>query len=183
MSFAALSTIIAVFEEIISFYIDLFGYSRKKAVCLNLVVIPLLSLPAVFGYNIWSGIHPLGLDSSIMDLEDFLVSYNLLPLGSMVFVLFCTRKNGWGWQKFIQEVNDGEGMKIPGWLQNYMAYVLPAVIVIVYLKGYYDTFAGRGLHVLIPWMIFAVALLMAIFFIVFAKTKPDGKEVEIESGT
>ena len=115
--------------------------------------------------------------------EDFLVSYNLLPLGSMVFVLFCTRKNGWGWQKFIQEVNDGEGMKIPGWLQNYMAYVLPAVIVIVYLKGYYDTFAGRGLHVLIPWMIFAVALLMAIFFIVFAKTKPDGKEVKTGSGT
>ena len=183
MSFAALSTIIAVFEEIISFYIDLFGYSRKKAVCLNLVVIPLLSLPAVFGYNIWSGIHPLGLDSSIMDLEDFLVSYNLLPLGSMVFVLFCTRKNGWGWQKFIQEVNDGEGMKIPGWLQNYMAYVLPAVIVIVYLKGYYDTFAGRGLQVLIPWMIFAVVLLMAIFFIVFAKTKPDGKEVKTGSGT
>lgn len=146
MSFAALSTIIAVFEEIISFYIDLFGYSRKKAVCLNLVVIPLLSLPAVF-------------------------------------VLFCTRKNGWGWQKFIQEVNDGEGMKIPGWLQNYMAYVLPAVIVIVYLKGYYDTFAGRGLHVLIPWMIFAVVLLMAIFFIVFAKTKPDGKEVKTGSGT
>lgn len=74
-------------------------------------------------------------------------------------------------------------MKIPGWLQNYMAYVLPAVIVIVYLKGYYDTFAGRGLHVLIPWMIFAVVLLMAIFFIVFAKTKLDGKEVKTGSGT
>ena len=183
MSFASLSTVIAVFENIISYSMDRKGWSRGKAVIVNMVAMILLSLPAVFGFNILSGIQPLGAGTNIMDLEDFLVSYNLLPLGSMVFVLFCTRKNGWGWQKFIQEVNDGEGMKIPGWLQNYMAYVLPAVIVVVYLKGYYDTFAGRGLHVLIPWMIFAVVLLMAIFFIVFAKTKPDGKEVKTGSGT
>ena len=88
MSFAALSTIIAVFENILSFYMDMFGWSRKKAVAVNVILVSMLSLPAVLGYNLLSGFQPMGSGSTIMDLEDFLVSYNLLPLGSMVFVLF-----------------------------------------------------------------------------------------------
>lgn len=164
MSFAALSTIIAVFEEIIAFYIDLTGCERKKAVGINVILIPILSLPAVFGFNYLGMIQPLGDGSTVMDLEDFLVSYNLLPLGCMVFVLFCTRKNGWGWQSFIEETNIGTGLKFPSGLQIYMSYILPAVIVVIYLKGYYDTFAKMGNSVLIPWMIFAVALLAVIFW-------------------
>ena len=118
-----------------------------------------------------------------MDLEDFIVSNNILPLGSVVFVMFCVSKYGWGWKRFIKEADTGEGLKFPANVQKYMLYVIPAIVVVIYLKGYYDTFAGRGLHVLIPWMIFAVVLLMAIFFIVFAKTKLDGKEVKTGSGT
>lgn len=93
---AALSTIIAVFENIIAFDMDLFGWSRKKSVAVSAVLVILLSMPAVLGYNLWSGIQPLGEGSTIMDLEDFIVSNNLLPLGSLGYVLFCTRKNGWG---------------------------------------------------------------------------------------
>ena len=164
MSFAALSTIIAVFEEIIAFYIDLTGCERKKAVGINVILIPLLSLPAVLGFNYLSVVAPLGEGSTIMDLEDFLVSYNLLPLGCMVFVLFCTRKNGWGWDSFIKETNIGSGFKFPSWLKVYMTFILPAVIVVIYLKGYYDTFAKMGKSILIPWMIFAVVLLVVIFW-------------------
>ena len=117
------------------------GWSRKKAVMLNIVLIILLSLPAVLGFNLLSGFQPMGAGSSVMDLEDFLVSYNLLPLGSMIFVLFCVKKNGWGWDNFHKEANEGKGLKISNKLQFYMTYILPAIIVVVYLKGYYDTFA------------------------------------------
>lgn len=163
MSFAALSTVIAVFENIISFYIDLKGYSRKKIVAWNIVFMTLLSLPAVLGFNMLSGFEPLGPGTSIMDLEDFLVSYNLLPLGSMIFVLFCTKKNGWGWEGFRKEANMGKGIKFPDCLRFYMSYILPAIIVVVYLKGYYDTFAPLGTAYLVGWMIFACVLLCAIF--------------------
>lgn len=163
MSFAALYTVIAVFENIISFYIDLKGYSRKKVVGWNIVFMTLLSLPAVFGFNKLAGFQPLGPGSSIMDLEDFLVSYNLLPLGSMIFVLFCTKKNGWGWKGFHAEINIGKGMRYPDGIRFYMSYILPAVIVVIYLKGYYDTFTKLGTGYLIGWMVFACVLLMAIF--------------------
>lgn len=168
MSFAALSTIIAVFENIISFYIDQFGWSRKKAVILNIFLIPLLSVPAVLGFNILSGFQPMGAGSNIMDLEDFLVSYNILPLGSMVYVLFCTRKNGWTWDKFIEEVNTGKGPKFNKSLRFYMSYILPAIIAVVYLKGYYDTFSGNDLKVLIGWMLFALMLLTGVFVVAYA---------------
>ncbi len=171
MSFAALSTIIAVFENIISFYMDMGGWSRKKAVMLNIVLIILLSLPAVLGFNLLSGFQPMGAGSSVMDLEDFLVSYNLLPLGSMIFVLFCVKKNGWGWDNFHKEANEGKGLKISNKLQFYMTYILPAIIVVVYLKGYYDTFAKMGLKVLAGWMAFAVALLAIIFILSSLKKK------------
>lgn len=165
MSFAALSTIIAVFENILSFYMDMGGWERKKAVKINILLVILLSLPAVLGYNLWSGMQPLGERSTLMDLEDFLVSYNLLPLGSLVFVLFCVRRNGWGWENFIQEVNTGEGAKLPNALRVYMTYILPLIVVVIYLKGYYDTFASKGRAMLIGWMLFAVLLLGVIFFV------------------
>ena len=171
MSFAALSTIIAVFENIISFYMDMGGWSRKKAVIFNIVLIIALSLPAVLGFNLLSGFQPMGAGSSVMDLEDFLVSYNLLPLGSMIFVLFCVKKNGWGWENFRKETNDGKGLKISNKLQFYMTYILPAIIVIVYLKGYYDTFAKMGPKVLAGWMTFAAVLLAIIFGLSSVKKK------------
>lgn len=171
MSFAALSTVIAVFENILAFYMDNFGWERSKAVKLNMILIPLLSLPAVLGFNVLSGIQPMGAGSTIMDLEDFLVSYNILPLGSMVYVLFCTQKHGWGWDNFLKEANTGKGLKFPGALQFYMSFILPAIIIVIYLKGYYDTFSKLGTGQLIFWMCFAVAILAAIFAMVFSKGK------------
>mgnify|MGYP000659381303 CR=1 FL=1 len=102
---------------------------------MNLVLIFVLSLPAILGFNLLSGFQPFGDGSSVMDLEDFLVSYNILPLGSLVYVLFCVRKNGWGWEKFLAEVNEGTGLKLPGWLRGYMAYVVPTLICLIYLKA------------------------------------------------
>lgn len=176
MSFAALTTVIAVCENINSFYMDMLGWSRKKAIALNAVLITLLSMPAVLGYNVWSAIEPLGDGSTIMDLEDFFVSYNVLPLGGLIFVLFCVRKNGWGFDKFREEANIGIGKKIPAWIRGYMTYVLPLIVVVVYLKGYYDTFAKMGKAMLIGWMTFAVLLLAFIFSIAFYQKK-DKKEV------
>lgn len=171
MSFAALSTIIAVFENIVSFYMDQWNFSRKKSVLLNIFLIPILSMPAVLGYNVLSDIQPMGAGSTIMDLEDFLVSYNILPLGSLVYVLFCTRKNGWSWEGFREEVNTGKGPKLAEGLKLYIAYVLPAIIVVVYLKGYYDTFSENGTGTLIGWMIFAIILLLAIFGVAYYRPK------------
>lgn len=173
MSFAALSTVIAVFENIISFYMDMAGWERKKAVLFNIVLIILLSMPAVLGFNVLSGIQLMGEGSTIMDVEDFLVSYNLLPLGSMVFVMFCVQKNGWGFKNFLTEVNTGTGKKFPGSkaLQFYMTYILPAIIIIVYLKGYYDTFKKFDTVTLVCWMVFAVVLLAAIMAATLRKPK------------
>lgn len=169
MSFAALSTVIAVFENIISYYMDMRGWERKKAVAFNLVLVILLSMPAVLGFNVLSDIQLIGAGTNIMDFEDFLVSYNLLPLGSMVFVLFCLRKNGWGWYNFLAEVNTGEGWHLPKseLLRFYMTYILPLIITVVYLKGYYDMFAKADTHILIGWMIFAVMLLAGTCIAVF----------------
>ena len=106
-----------------------------------------------------------------MDLEDFLVSYNLLPLGSMIFVLFCVKKNGWGWENFRKETNDGKGLKISNKLQFYMTYILPAIIVIVYLKGYYDTFAKMGPKVLAGWNDICSSITGHYFWLVFCEEK------------
>lgn len=161
MTFAALSTVIAVFENIISFAIDLWGVSRKKASLINAFLMVLLSLPCVLGFNLLSGITPLGAGTGIMDLEDFLVSNNILPLGSLVYVMFCTSKGGWGFDNFMKEADAGEGMRFPGFLRGYMTYVLPLIILIIYLKGYYDLFAPKGRAMLIGWM--ALALLFVFF--------------------
>lgn len=182
MSFAALSTIIAVFENLISFYMDMGNWERKKAVRFNLVLMILLSMPAVLGYNVLSGFAPMGSGSTIMDLEDFLVSYNLLPLGSMIFVLFCVKKNGWGWNSFLEEVNTGNGRKFSKHvlLQFYMTWILPLIIAGVYLKGYYDTFCGKGKTMLYGWMAFAIVLLAVILFFIWKKPRNVEAEVEAE---
>ena len=104
---AALSTIVGVFENIVSFWMDLFGWKRTKAVGINILLITVLSIPCILGFSVWSGFQPLGAGTNIMDLEDFIVSNNILPLGSVVYLLFCTHKNGWGWKNFIQEANSG----------------------------------------------------------------------------
>ena len=140
MTFAAQSTIIAVFENIISFSIDLFGTSRKKAVLINGIAIILLSLPCVFGFNIWSGFQPLGAGSTIQDLEDFIVSNNLLPLGSMVYLLFCTSRYGWGWKNFLAEADTGKGIKFPAWARVYVSYILPLIVLFIFIMGYYQKF-------------------------------------------
>ena len=140
MTFAAQSTIIAVFENIISFSMDLFGTSRKKAVLINGIAIILLSLPCVFGFNIWSGFQPLGAGSTIQDLEDFIVSNNLLPLGSMVYLLFCTSRYGWGWKNFLAEADTGKGVKFPAWARVYVSYILPLIVLFIFIMGYSQKF-------------------------------------------
>lgn len=138
--FAALSTVIAVFENILAWWMDLKGWSRKKAVFINCLLILLLSLPCVLGFNVLSGIHPLGDGSNIMDLEDFIVSNNILPLGSLVYVLFCTRKYGWGWDNFYAETNAGSGLKFPKWARIYVSYILPLIVFLVFVQGYISKF-------------------------------------------
>lgn len=173
MSFAALSTVIAVFENIISISMDIFDWERKKALGVNLVGIAILSMPAVLGYNLWSGVQLLGQGSTLMDVEDFLVSYNILPLGSLMFVLFCVKKNGWGFDSFLKETNTGVGRSFPGVLKNYMLYVLPAIILVVYFKGYYDMFKDREPLIFGIWMVVAVLFAGFIFFLASGKKKAE----------
>ncbi len=142
MSFAALSTIIAVFENIISFGIDLWGWTRKKSVLVNLILILVLSMPCVLGFNVWSGIAPLGAGSTIQDLEDFIVSNNLLPLGSLMYLLFCTSHYGWGWDRFIAEADAGKGIKFPQWARFYVSYILPLIVLFIFVMGYWQKFAA-----------------------------------------
>lgn len=173
MSFAALSTVIAVFENIISMSIDLFGWSRKKSVLINLLGIAVLSVPAVLGYNVLSGIKPLGDGSTIMDLEDFIVSYNVLPLGSLLFVMFCTKKNGWGFENFTKEADTGVGKNFPKFIRGYMTYILPLAILVIYFKGYYDMFKNQGTLTLSIWL--GVAVLFAGFIIWLSTGRVNNK--------
>ncbi len=138
--FAALSTVIAVFENIISFWMDLKGWSRKKTVLINGIALLILSLPCVLGFNVLSFIQPLGAGSNIMDLEDFIISNNILPLGSLVYLIFCTYKFGWGWDNFIEEANTGDGLKFPKAIRIYAKYVLPFIILFIFVQGYIAKF-------------------------------------------
>lgn len=171
MSFAAMSTVIAVFENIVKMTHDATEWKRKKCVLVNLIGVAVLSIPAVLGYNILSGIQPLGAGSTIMDLEDFIVSYNILPLGSILFVLFCVRKNGWGWYNFVAEVNTGKGMSLSHKLRWYMNYIVPTLGILIYLGGYYDMFKKSSPAVFIMWMTIAVLLVAGILAIAFHKGK------------
>lgn len=141
MIFAAISTIIAVFENIICFAMDLTGCSRRKAVICNAVAIILLSLPCVLGYNLWSGFAPLGEGTTVLDLEDFIVSNNLLPLGSLVYLLFCTSRYGWGWKNFVAEADAGQGLKFPKWARFYVTFLLPLIVLYIFAQGYISKFA------------------------------------------
>ena len=154
MSFAALTTIIAVFENIVAFAMDS-GWSRKKAVTVNFLLIVLLSLPCALGFNVLSFIEPLGTNTTIQDLEDFIVSNNLLPLGSLLYLLFCTHRYGWGWRNFITEANTGRGLKFPIRLFGYSAYILPLVVLYIFFQGYIEKFAFP-LNILIPTLIVAI---------------------------
>jgi len=135
MSFAALSTVFTVFENIMSCTMDMFGWARKKTCLINSILIFLLSIPCVLGFNVWSGFQPLGAGTGVMDLEDFLVSNLLLPLGSLIYLLFCVTRYGWGWDKFVAEANEGTGIKVANWMRIYMTFVLPVIIFVIFLMG------------------------------------------------
>lgn len=137
MIFAAVSTVVAVFENIISFAMDVWGWSRKKSCMVNTVLVTVLSLPCILGFNVLSGIQPLGEGSTILDLEDFIISNNILPIGSLIYVLFCCLdKKGWGWKNFIKEANTGKGLTFPNIVKIYAKYVLPVILVIIWVQGY-----------------------------------------------
>ena len=142
MAFAAMTTLIAVFENIIAYWMDCHGWTRKKAALVNMGAIIVLALPCILGYNLLSGFHPLGPSSQILDLEDFLISSTIMPLGSLLFVIFCSRRSGWGWENFIKEADAGKGMKFPSWLRIYVRWILPIAITVIFIKGYWDIFSA-----------------------------------------
>ena len=134
LTFAAFSTVLAVFENIVCCVSELTGWSRKKTCFLCCVGIFLLSLPCVLGYNLWQNVRPIA-GHDILDSEDFLVSNIMLPLGSLIFVLFCTIRYGWGWEKFMKEANEGTGLKVAKWMRPYMTYVLPVIVFVIFVVG------------------------------------------------
>lgn len=140
MLFAALSTLIAVFENIIAISMELFSTSRRRAVMGNFAAILIIGLPCLFGFNLLSWIHPLGGESTILDLEDFIVTYNILPFGALIYAAFVTWRTGWGFDNFLKECNTGKGIKMPSWGLKYYRFVVPAVIVFLILNSYYSIF-------------------------------------------
>lgn len=140
MSFAALSTIFTVFEGIIASTMDMFNWSRKKACVINGILMLVLSLPCALGFNALSFIKPFGEGSTIMDLEDFIVTNLLLPIGSLVFVLFCVSQKGWGWDNFVKEANEGKGIKVKNFMKGYFTYVIPVIILVLFGLGLYNYF-------------------------------------------
>lgn len=140
LAFAAFSTVFAVFENIISCGMELTGWSRKKSSFVNLVLIILLSLPCVLGYNVWAWDGFAVFGGAILDLEDFLVSNILLPIGSLVYLLFCVTRYGWGWKNFKKEANEGKGAKVQDWMRVYLTYILPVIVLFIFGFGIYDKF-------------------------------------------
>ena len=140
MAFAAMSTVLAVFENIICCGMELTGCSRKKSSLVNLVLIILLSMPCVLGYNLWAWDGFAVFGGAVLDVEDFLVSNLFLPLGSLVYLLFCVTRYGWGWQNYKKEVNTGKGLKVQDWMHGYLTYVLPLIVVFIFAFGLYDKF-------------------------------------------
>ena len=134
MTFASFSTVTAVFENLIASGMDNFGWSRKKSVLIHLILIFAFSIPCVLGYNVLSDMHFIG-NRDVLDSEDFIVSNLLLPIGSLVYLLFCVTKWGWGFDKYLAEVNTGSGMKMPLWIKPYLQYVLPVLILVILVRG------------------------------------------------
>jgi NSS family neurotransmitter:Na+ symporter len=135
MSFAALSTVLAVFENIIACTMDLTGWSRKKTCIIDGVLMFFLSIPCILGFNVWSAFQPLGPGSGVLDLEDFIVSNLILPIGSLIFIIFCVTRYGWGWDKFVAEANEGKGLKVANWMRPYVTYVLPVMVLVILVMG------------------------------------------------
>ena len=135
MSFAALSTVIAVFENLVGWFMDKFDMTRGRAVAWNAALVVVLSLPCALGFNVWSGVAIPGI-GDIQSIEDFIVSNNMLPLGSLIFVIFCTTKFGWGWDNFIEEADKGKGVKLPVRFRLWYKYGIPVLIVIIFVMGY-----------------------------------------------
>ena len=142
LSFAAMSTVIAVFENIMAYTMEHWGWNRKKAALLNGLGVIILSLPCALGFNVLGGFAPLGEGTVVLDLEDFIVGNNLLPLGSLIFALFCSYKIGWGWDNFVAEADAGKGIKFPIQFKFYVRYILPLIILVVFIGGYIDKFGG-----------------------------------------
>ena len=140
MTSAAFSTVIALFENILTCCVEKFNITRKKAVLINIIIISVLSLPCVFGFNILSSLHPLGGESTILDFEDFLVSNLILPAGSLMYLFFCISKRGWGFDNYLKEANTGVGPKIPRWIKPYYKYVMPIIMLILLIQGIVNTF-------------------------------------------
>ena len=140
MAFAALSTVLAVFENIIGCGMELTGCSRKKSSLVNLVLIIALSMPCVLGYNLWAWDGFAVFGGAVLDFEDFLVSNLFLPLGSLVYLLFCVTKYGWGWDNYKKEVNTGKGLMMHDWMRGYLTYVLPVIVLFIFAFGIYDKF-------------------------------------------
>ena len=141
MTFAAYSTVLAVFENITSCVSEMTGWDRRKTCQICCVGMILLSLPCLLGYNLWSGVHPIA-GRDVLDSEDFIVSNILLPLGSLIFVFFCTSRYGWGWDSFLKEANEGDGLKIAKWLRPYVTYVLPIIVLVIFVLGLVSFFGG-----------------------------------------
>ena len=141
MGFAALTTVLAVFENVVACVMDFTGLSRRRACAFCALLIGVLSMPCVLGFNVWSSFEPFGKGSCVLDLEDFVVSDIILPLGSLAFVLFCTRRYGWGWKNFLAEVNAGEGWPFPERLRLYCAYGVPLIILSLFVTGLLHRFA------------------------------------------
>ena len=140
MIFASMSTVIAVFENLIACFMDLTGLDRKTIVRRGAPVIMLLSLPCILGFNVWSGFQPFGPGSGVLDLEDFVVSNNLLPLGSLIYLAFCTSRYGWGWDNFLKEADTGKGVPFPQWIRVYATYLLPLIVLYIFVNGYIGIF-------------------------------------------
>ena len=134
LTFAAFSTVLAVFENIVCCVSEMTLWSRKKTCAVCCVCMFLLSLPCLLGYNLWQNVRPVA-GHDILDSEDFLVSNILLPLGSLIFVLFCTTRYGWGWEKFLKEANEGTGLKVAKWMRPYMTYILPVIVLVIFVVG------------------------------------------------
>ena len=140
--FAGIATVIAVFENIIAICQDWFGWSRAKSAVINCVIVIVISIPCVLGFNLWSGFAPLGKGTNMLDLEDFVLSNNILPIGCLVYLLYCCSKHGWGWKNFITEVNTGDGMKFPEWglWRFYLTWIAPAILILIFVMGYLEKF-------------------------------------------
>ena len=143
MPFASMSTVIAVFENLIVCFFELLYKDRRTIIRWGIPVIILLSLPCVLGFNVWSGFQPLGPGSGVLDLEDFFVSNNLLPLGALVYLAFCTSRYGWGWDNFIKEANTGKGMAFPTCVRFYVMWILPLIVLVIFVNGYYALFFSK----------------------------------------